>query len=264
MANPSGNPYCSPPINASVEVRVRRLILPHTLCGFLLALSASLVHAAATLQLIPFQAQFSVSRNGIQLGRLELQLEISATGEYSYTGHTIPAPLVRLFYSDEIHETSHGRYQGDTIIPLQYEHRRLRQGEQEKLTRLDFDWADKKVWSESEGSRWAQAVTPGSQDKVSQQLALRLDLAAGKERTSYAVADGGRIKTYHFKVVGRETIKLPNGRLKCLRVRRSKGTRPPDYTIWIAPELDYLPVKIERKRSSGLYKMELLSLDMSS
>jgi len=212
------------------------------------------------VRLVPFQAEFQVSRSGLQLGTLEIELRRDGEQAYHYSGHTRPGALVRLFYSDEIFETSQGRIEEGRVIPHSYLHRLQRVGEPEKLTRLEFDWSNRKVWSESDGTRWAQRIDPGGQDKLSMQLALRLDLAAGREQVSYRVADGGRIKTYHFRVVGRETIELPYGRLGCLRVRRSKDDQAPDYTIWVAPTLDYLPVKIERKRRSGRYRMELSTL----
>lgn len=234
-----------------------RYLSPILIVGF--GLIALQIHANPALELKPFAAKFQVIRNSIPLGTLDLQLELTAAGDYSYTGHTQPGAIIRWFISDEVDESSKGYYTDRQIVPLSYEFRQSN-SEEKKQTLLEFDWKAGKVWTLSEGTRWSQAINPGTHDKLSQQLALRLELSAGAKTASYPVADGGRIKTYHYKVVANEFINLPYGRLKCLKVRRSKENHPPDYTIWIAPELDYLPVKIERKRSSGHYSMELMQL----
>jgi hypothetical protein len=238
-------------------------VRPSLLLGLLvlgIGFLAPLLHAAQPLQLKPFEAEYQVKRDGIPLGTLELRLSLPNPQGYRYTSHTKPGPIIGLLISDEVHETSEGRYADNQITPSSYEYRQSNSKVEKKHTLLNFDWSADQVWTESEGVRWSQPIEPGNHDKFSQQLALRLDLASGKTMASYAAADGGRIKTYHYKVVGKEFVNLPFGRLKCLRVRRSKETRAPDSTIWVAPELDFFPVKIERKRSSGRYSMELMRL----
>ena len=214
-------------------------------------------HASHSLELKPFTAKFQVIRNSVPLGTLDLQLDLKPEGSYNYTGHTQPGAVIKWFISDEVHESSTGQYADRQVVPLTYEYRQGN-GKLKKRTFLEFDWKTEKVWTTSEGSRWSQQLVPGTHDKFSQQLALRLELSAGAKKASYAIADGGRIKTFHYKVVGSEYINLPYGRLKCLKVRRSKENKPPDYTIWFAPELDYLPVKIDRKRKSVHFSMELM------
>jgi hypothetical protein len=224
--------------------------------GLLLPLLA----AATGLQLKPFEAHFQVSRNNLLLGTMDIQLSLDAQGDYRYTGYTKPVGIVGLIISDEVHEASQGHYKYNRITPNHYDYLQDN-GKRKKQTELDFDWSDGQVWTDSEGKRWAQPLVADTHDKYSQQLALRLDLAKGAREASYPVADGGKIKTYHYRVVGEDNINLPYGRLKCMRVRRSKESDPPDYTIWVAPELDYMPVKIERQRSSGNYTIELMKFN---
>jgi hypothetical protein len=222
-------------------------------CGLYLFLA----EAWATLQLSPFEASFQVSRNGLLLGTMDMRFTLDERGAYTYTGHTRPGELIGLFITEQVHESSEGSYQNARIKPLRYRYL-LDDGVHKKQTVLEFHWSDGQVWTESEGQRWAQTAMPDTHDKYSQQLALRLDLARGEQLVSYPVADGGKIKTYEYQVVGDAWVDLPYGRLQCLQVKRSKQGRPPDYVIWVAPALDYLPVKIQHKRTSGDYAIELL------
>jgi len=232
---------------------------PHLcLLCLVLCLTSSPLTAAPGIELQPFKAKFRVTRNNINLGTMHVRLTLDESGNYSYSGNTKPGAMLSWLISDKVKEISRGRYKNGHIEPLSYEYKQSNGEILKKHILLDFDWPDKLVWTESEGTRWSQPITAGAQDKFSQQLALRLDLSNGKKSVSYAVADGGRIKNYNYRVAGSESIKVPYGRLKCLKVRRSKDSKAPDFTIWIAPELDYLPIRIERKRSSGKYRMELL------
>jgi hypothetical protein len=227
------------------------------LLGLGCALLMTVTETLAALQLEPFEARFQVNRNGLTLGTMDIRFTLDAKGNYLYTGHTKPGELLGLFISDEVHETSEGSYQNGRIRPNHYRYLQDN-GKRKKQTELEFDWPADQVWTDSDGQRWAQSMSPDTQDKYSQQLALRLDLAKGKRQISYPVADGGKIKNYIYHVAGESFIDLPYGRLKCLQVKRSKEHRPPDYVIWVAPELHYLPVKIERKTSSGDYAIELM------
>jgi hypothetical protein len=238
---------------------IRYLLLRLTLvCGMLTGLGVQ----ASEMRLAPFEASFEVTRNGLSLGYMDLQLNLNADGAYHYSSQTRANGFVALFFSDTVQETSEGVFDGAQILPQKYEYRQSNR-KREKLTQLEFDWDKGRVLTESKGTRWYQELPSGTHDKYSQQLALRLDLASGKPAVSYPVADGGRIKTYHFKVEGEEFIETPQGRLKCLKVRRSKEEKPPDFTIWLAEALDYLPVRLERKQSHGRYRMELATLKMT-
>ncbi|MCM8855355.1 MAG: DUF3108 domain-containing protein [Candidatus Thiodiazotropha sp.] len=232
------------------------------LLGFGIFFCTSPLYADTSLVLKPFTASFSVKRNVIPLGKLELKFSLNGTGDYVYHAHTMPGMLAGWFSADEVIEESRGRLSNNSIHPSHYTY----QGEdgEKENTALSFDWNSAEVETTSHGVTWSQSITPGTQDKLSQQLLVRLDLAQEREEMTYQVADGGKIKSYHFRVDGEEQIKTPYGQLRCLRVMRSKASRKPDYTIWFAPELDYLPVKIERRQSGRTYRMVLDELKMEN
>ena len=47
------------------------------------------------------------------------------------------------------------------------------------------------------------------------------------------------------------------GDLITLRVVRRKDERPSRLTLWSAPSLGYLPVRVDRREGDQLYRMEL-------
>jgi hypothetical protein len=203
----------------------------------------------------PFSATFNVKRNLMPLGDLKLELSLLEQGGYRYSAHTLPGLLAGWFSGDEIIEESQGRLHEAGVQPFSYSYSET--GNEKEDAVLEFDWSAQEVHTTSGGVTWSQSITDGAQDRLSQQLLVRLHLAEGKRDITYRVADGGKIKRYRFFVEGEDTLETPYGELDCLRVRRSKESRKPDYTIWFAPQLDYLPVRIERKRSGRLYRMAL-------
>ncbi|MDY0107224.1 MAG: DUF3108 domain-containing protein [Giesbergeria sp.] len=101
-------------------------------------------------------------------------------------------------------------------------------------------------------------VAPGAQDRLSVFLQLSALLAAAPQR----FAAGTRIgiptvsaraaDTWTFTVEGEETLELPIGTLQALALQRLPRR---DYDqkaqVWLAPALDYLPVRIRITQANG-------------
>jgi hypothetical protein len=148
------------------------------------------------------------------------------------------------------------------IQPLSYRYHRKVLGKSRKAS-IDFDWAKQSATTVVKDTPWKMQVPAGTQDKLSYQLQLRLDLLAGKTDMTYAVADGGKLKEYRFKVTGEEQIDTPYGRYNAVRVMRDRGEDADRETlIWLAPELDYLIVRLEQTESDGkTYALLLKNLE---
>ncbi|MCG7873422.1 MAG: DUF3108 domain-containing protein [Candidatus Thiodiazotropha lotti] len=213
------------------------------------------LNALADDLLKPFSAEFTVHRNILPLGRLTLSLKLKPDGSYIYTAHSQPSLLANLFSRNEVTEESQGRYLEGRIIPHRYTYRD--EDQQSENSEVSFDWQSALAATTSQGVTWSQPIGDATQDKLSQQLQVRLHLAQGNQQVSYQVADGGKVKTYHFQVVGEETVASSSDSYRCLRVERRKGDGESDYTIWFARELGYLPIKIERNQNGKLYRMML-------
>jgi hypothetical protein len=204
-----------------------------------------------------FTATFYVQRNIIPLGELTLTLNLTEH-QYTYTAHSQPSLMAGLFSRNEVFEKSQGEWRRGKIIPHHYQY--FDKNDATDNSDVVFDWKHLQADTSSRGVTWSQSIPNGTQDKLSQQLQVRLHLEAGQELMTYQVADGGKLKMYQFQVDGQESIDTPYGDFDCLRVSHRKESGPIDYTIWFAPSLDYLPVRIERTRGSRIYRMVLTEL----
>jgi hypothetical protein len=71
-------------------------------------------------------------------------------------------------------------------------------------------------------------------------------LKQGKAKLQYVIADGGKEKIYIFETMGEETIETPLGELQTIKlIRRRQDNNDRQSIFWSAPEMNYLPVKLE-------------------
>ncbi|HDY84394.1 MAG TPA: DUF3108 domain-containing protein, partial [Methylophaga sp.] len=59
-------------------------------------------------------------------------------------------------------------------------------------------------------------------------------------------ADGGKLKNYQIRVIGKETITTPLGEIDTIKLTRHRNKdEDRETTLWCSPALDYMPVKLE-------------------
>lgn len=216
--------------------------------------------AAGQPGLRPFEAEYQLRRDSVVFGKMLLSLSISETGDYLYQASTLATGLAAVLRSDQITELSEGRIRGDSVVPERYLYHHQRAEKPRHIT-LDFDWQSQRVTNHAAGEHWTMPIMENTQDKFSQQLALMLQAQQGAEQIEFPVADGGRLKNYRYDHKGLATLETPVGIFPALRLDRRKDARPSQSSIWLAPEMNFLPLKIERRGDSGVVRMELLSVD---
>jgi hypothetical protein len=204
-------------------------------------------------------AEYRVVRQDIQLAQVVVTLEIGEDGGYAYESRTKPTGLIAVFRDSQVLERSEGQWSPDGFVPSHYSYFH-HDGDQVRKVRVDFDWASGKAVNRAGGTTWSMPVPPATQDKLGQQLSLMNGLASGVHSLSIPVADGGRLKTYHYEVQGPETLHTATGDLIALKVIRRKDEHPSRLTLWSAPSLGYLPVRIDRREGDQLYRMELTTV----
>jgi hypothetical protein len=244
-------------------------LAPYYRCalGSLAAMAILSAAAIAEAPIPPHRAVYLLTRDGLPLGVITMELMIDANGGYRYRAHTEPHAAVALMsqaleLGDGVSQTeeSLGDIEAGRFRPREY-HFRREGTEAGRSLDLTFDWSRGRAAITSEGKPWSMEVPAGVQDKLSVLLALRQDLGVAQGERSYRVADGGRLKTYGFRVLGRESLPGPDGERDTMALERSKDGREADYRLWMAPDLNQLPVRVERDEAGSLYVMELTRID---
>lgn len=193
---------------------------------------------------LDFQAQYALYYKGIKVAEMQRRFTRTGDGEYWYRSDTEAAGLISLFRDDRITEESRGHLGVDTARPLHYQYTRTGSHKQRRVS-IRFDWDKNEVINMVNGSAWKMKLEPGVVDKLLYQFIIMRDLSAGKRHLRYVIADGGKTKTYHFDAQGEEVIQTPLGKMRTLKLRRYKPNSRRETTLWCAPALHFLPVKVK-------------------
>lgn len=220
-------------------------MLKRSLLG-LLMLTAGVAHGADSLA--PFTAIYQVDRDGTPLGHARFTLSHQGENCYLYHGVATPEGLAALLVGRTVEE-SHFCIQGGRIRPLSY--RSEESGGKDNYA-LKFDWVNRLVRTDGGAPRKLNAE---GVDPLSLQIALRKILSDGGGRLpagpiTLLVIEDDNEKTYSFRQNGRETLNTPVGKFDAIRLDRSDDSKR-KLRMWLAPELAYLPVQVERQKGSG-------------
>jgi len=209
--------------------------------------------AADTGALKAFHATYQVVSEGSISMKGESERVLSQNADNKWL---LKSRASALFAS--IEESSLFSLNQNQITPHQYLYNRKVLGKTRKAN-LSFDWQTQTVTNDVNNKPWKMDIQPGVMDKLSYQLQLQSDVAAGKKKFSYNVADGGRLKNYNFAVKGKETINTPAGNFNAVRVERIYTEAKDRQTlIWFAPALDYQMVKLYRQeKKDKIFSLEL-------
>ncbi|MBI5462715.1 MAG: DUF3108 domain-containing protein [Gammaproteobacteria bacterium] len=236
-----------------------RARLRHALAALICLATVSATHAADVLpdmlpDILPdalqnvfgdFQATYQLRVNSFVIGETQIDLAAQTDGRYIYSSHTRSTGLARIFRNDKVEESSLFKLHKQRIRPLEYRFDHTG-SKKERHAYLKFDWTAGKVANTVEGHTWEMQIPEHALDKLVVQLAVMMDLAAGKQELAYAIADGGKLKDYRFAIVGKETLHVPAGKFEALKLERLRKDNDRTTYFWCAPSLGYLPVRIKQ------------------
>jgi hypothetical protein len=216
---------------------------------FRFAAAAPAANAPAPMPLAPFLATYQVQVHGITIGAMERRLIRTSPEEFRFESITEATGIARLLYRDLVRETTSWRATATGPTMLAYEYHQT--GSKTRQVTITFDHDNGAIHNTVNGSSWDMPIETGVVDKLAYQVLLMLDLAAGPHELRYRIADGGRIKTYDFVVLGGETLTTPAGTFAALKLRRSSTGDDRNTTIWCAVELSFLPIRVDQEEADG-------------
>ncbi|HSH30756.1 MAG TPA: DUF3108 domain-containing protein [Thiohalobacter sp.] len=229
-------------------------------------LALLLLPPAAVADELPYPAFTALYRlyvNGIAIGHQEITLVADPDGGYRYSAKTDSIGIAAFLRDDSLRELSRFTYEQGRILPQEYEYHHRRR-DYERHVHIDFDWDANQVVNEVQGEGWRMEVPDGALDKLVVQLALMLDLQRGKRELEYAIADGGHLKTFRYRLRRQEGLNTPAGSFHTLKLERLREDQDRATYLWVAPELDYLPVQFRQiaDEDGTEYLSKLLTRDL--
>lgn len=200
-----------------------------------------------------FSANYLVKLNGIQAGELKRSLKTQENGLRKFNSVSQAKGVFSFFKPDVIEETSVWKLVNGRVTPQRYRYQRTG-GKKDKFLQMQFNWHEQQVSIDDREHPWELDIETGVLDKLVYQISLMRDLSQGIEQVDYLIADGGRLKTYQITVLGKETITTPMGQIDTIKLTRHRE-KPNDRetTLWCAPALNYLPVKLEHVEDEAVF-----------
>jgi len=212
-------------------------------CKYLLALvllGTQLACTATTLP--PYEAKYTTKLRGIKISGTRTFEAIE--GNRYRVSWRAKALWMRL------NEWSEFEIIDDQVKPLSYHYTRKGLGT-DRPVHVYFDWENMQVSGSKGKNKYSFALEEGTQDKLSYQVQMQLDLLKKPEMSAvtYQVATHSTLKNYHFNFERKETIETALGdRETLLFVREKKDAA---INIWLAPAHYYLPIQVVQTDEDG-------------
>lgn len=197
-----------------------------------------------------FEANFIVSKGSLKLGNLHASLKYS-NNKYHYHKSTKSTGLAKLLTGIKIIENSEGQFSGQHIKPINYLFKNSRRSKS-RIDKAHFNGSN--FTGSYKGTAYKLVIPGNTLDRASLELALARDLSINKLNPVYSVVEKGRIKNYAFTRHGEEKVKTDAGIFSTIKLSVKRKGNKRHTTIWLAKELDYMPVQIHHKEKGDLIK----------
>lgn len=180
-----------------------------------------------------------------------LRYRASSTLRWAVEGDRYQADMeVRAFLIGSRRQRSEGHWSAQGLAPDTFtDHAR-------KQRQLHFDWPQQR--RAVDGVASPDGLPQGTQDRLSLFFQLAHGLATARDPLmagqtwQVPVASPGHIDTWEFRLMERETLDLPAGPVVAWRLQRvPQSDSALGVELWLAPDWQFLPVRIRLTQTNG-------------
>lgn len=214
--------------------------------------------AASDRGVAPFSAHYEAAWKSISVGTSDLQLvEDTAPGHYLYTWTITARGIFRVVYHDDLIQKSWFSIDADHVRPARY-----RAVDGSSSVELNFDWNGDRAVGTSETKPVDLKLEKGTQDVMSIQVEVMLDLMKGNLPKTFRIIDKDEVKEFLYTREGTARIRTALGQLDTVIVSSQRAGNNRILRMWFAPSLGFVPVQAERSRDGKLeFAMRIKTLE---
>ena len=215
--------------------------------------------------------EYTLTHGRMEAGEVTRKLYRQSSGNYVHTMWTRPTGFAKLLASAEWHEEGEFAVQRQEVRPLRFSEKRS--GDKRAYDyRVTFNWQKSQLVF---NTREPRPLPKNIQDQSSVLYALMLNPMNQPGERLLPVTNGKDVDTYKFIYAGRETLQTPFGKSETIIVRRVAPKQldeeqqcraqskkpsdcpPDDFTYWLAPEKNFVAVKMQKRRKDETSTMVL-------
>ena len=216
-----------------------------TLTSFVLLAAVS----SSSFALSPFNASYQFSYNGKNVGSATRQLAQNGNA-WTYTFSAKAAALASAT------ETSRFTFSNGQIQSNSFSRTSKVLVHNNKLN-ISFNPSTKLISTQKDDKARSFAWKAGVLDELNAELQVREDLKASGLKGTYYIADAKSADARQFIKQGTESVTTPYGTYNTVKVLLKHDKASKNSIFWLAPQLDYLPVKMAHQDGNTSYSLLL-------
>lgn len=212
-------------------------------------LPLGVAQAAEDASVATYTATYRAEYKGKEAGTAEFSVRYHADREvYEFDSRAVAKGLVKLARPNPTVERSEFRIESGNVRPVEFWYEDGSRSGEDNF-HIVFDWARNIATVGTASGRRELATPAGTLDRGSAQVALMRALASGNVPNAYALADEDSVATYEYTDGGTETLTTDAGSFETRILAQQRPGSSRITRFWVAPELRFLPVKIEQTRN---------------
>ena len=216
---------------------------------------------AISIELIPHKATYTAKiKKGISMnGEAVRELKQLKNGQWVYRFD------VNSFVAD-IEESTTFEWKHEQVIPLKYKYKLSPFLANNRKRAVSFDWKNKQASSTYKNKKWLiEAIPDNSQDRLSYQLQMLMDVKLGKQDMIYAIVHKGNAKESHFRVLREESLQTTLGMMNSIVVEKVRATSKKRKTLlWFAKDHAFFLLKMAQVEKDGEeYEINIKSAEIN-
>ena len=209
-----------------------------------------------------FSANYALEMYGTVLARATYTLEHTEDG-LTMTQSTRPAGLVALLRDDRIDVRSDMVVNNGQLLLVNYDYKHSGD-EKDRNVRFKINWQTNhkqeltgKATGVYEGREVDINIDRPVWDPLSIQVPIMIDADKSMPPHEHELFMNGEFKHYLFENYGKEKINFNGQQFTAVKIAGKETKRDRAMYVWMAPELHYIPVKIEQWKN-GKHKSTVI------
>jgi hypothetical protein len=203
-----------------------------------------------------FEVVYRFTFNGHYVGKVTDRFQRLNGHQYQLTSEAKPDGSLS-FLLPTLSLTSKGVLNSQQFVPRLY--RQVRSNAPEKAAQAELDWSKGMLTHLYKGKSDQEALPPGTQDALSQLYVFSL-MEALPGKLEMPVTNGRKLLTYRYEKFPGPPIVTPIGSFETVEYRRIAEPGENAISVWVAPALYRLPLRIRVKEDSGLFEQQLIKV----
>ena len=186
-------------------------------------------------------ATYEIHKGGIQIGRID-ETFTRDNDRYTITSTTHATGLLAIFKPGKIVYSSSGLAGDQGLRPLIFSD--LREGEERKNRRAEFDWDAKQITLIQQEQRTVIPLPDGTQDRISAMYQFMYLPLEKIDLLNFNMTNGSKLDIYNYRITHDQNVTVPLGTFKALYVASVPEPGVNRTEIWLAAEYANFPYKM--------------------